>query len=566
VKGRKLVWAPLAAGAMMLAACGGGSGGNSQNPSGDQSSESLAPMTSVDINAQDRGALKQGGELRLAISSFAPNWNFMNINGNEAETSGPQGVTNSLYPQIFNIDANGKPTANPNYLVSAKVTQEKPTVAVFQFNPKAKWGDGTQVGAADLTAMWKACNGENQKFQCASTDGYDQVASVKGNADGTEATITFKSAFPDWTQPFSEMAHAPGLKDPNTFNNGWNSPNDDWMSGPFKVGTNDKTQQTVTLVPNDKWWGDKPLLDKISFRTIASDATPNAFVNNEIDSFDIGSDPNGYQQASKVTDGTIRKAAGPNWRHITMNSKSPVLSDEAVRQAIVMGLDRVAIGESDLAGVDWPFQALNNGIFLSNQDGYVDMAKKTGIDYDVEKAKSTLDAAGWKAGSDGIREKDGKKLEVKFTTLDGVAASQNEGLQTQNQLKDLGIKVDIANISTDKFSTRLSGHEFDMIAFTWVGTPWPFANIYQLYGSKSDSNYQQISLPEVDALTDQIKSETDPQKRIDLANQAAELIWKSAGIVPLYQRPSLIAGKSSLANWGAFGLQSTQWQDIGYKQ
>jgi peptide/nickel transport system substrate-binding protein len=232
----------------------------------------------------------------------------------------------------------------------------------------------------------------------------------------------------------------------------------------------------------------------------------------------------------------------------------------------VMGLDRVAIGESDLAGVDWPFQALNNGIFLSNQDGYVDMAKKTGIDYDVEKAKSTLDAAGWKAGSDGIREKDGKKLEVKFTTLDGVAASQNEGLQTQNQLKDLGIKVDIANISTDKFSTTLSGHEFDMIAFTWVGTPWPFANIYQLYGSKSDSNYQQISLPEVDALTDQIKSETDPQKRIDLANQAAELIWKSAGIVPLYQRPSLIAGKSSLANWGAFGLQSTQWQDIGYKQ
>ncbi|HET9650479.1 MAG TPA: ABC transporter family substrate-binding protein, partial [Microlunatus sp.] len=538
MKGRKLLVAvPLVTGALVLAACGGG--GSSQTPGGEQSqSASLAPMTSVDINAKDRASLKQGGELRLAIGAFAPSWNFLNVNGNESDMSGPQGVEASLYPNIISFDDKGTPTANPNYLVSAQTTQDKPTVAVFKFKPEAKWGDGTQVGAADMIAMWKACNGANDKFQCASTDGFDQVSKIDANTDGTEATVTFKDAFPDWSQPFSTLAHAPGLKDPQTFNNGWTDPDNNNMAGPFKVDKFDKTQQVITLVPNDKWWGEKPLLDKVSFRVIAIDATPNAFVNNEIDSFDIGADPNGYQQASKVTDGTIRKAAGPNWRHITFNAKTPVLSDQNVRQAMLMGLDRVAIGESDLAGVDWPFQELNNGIFLSNQTGYVDMGQKTGLDYNVEKAKTMLDDAGWKAGADGIREKDGKKLEVKFTTLDGVAASQNEGLQTQNQLKDLGIKVDIVNISPDKFSTTLSGHEFELIAFTWVGTPYPFANIYQLYGTKSASNYQQISIPEVDKLTEEIKVETNPQKRIDLANQAAELTWKSVGILPLYQRPS----------------------------
>ena len=38
----------------------------------------------------------------------------------------------------------------------------------------------------------------------------------------------------------------------------------------------------------------------------------------------------------------------------------------------------------------------------------------TYYDYDVEKAKQILDDAGWTVGSDGIREKDGQKLSIKF--------------------------------------------------------------------------------------------------------------------------------------------------------
>jgi len=358
------------------------------------------------------------------------------------------------------------------------------------------------------------------------------------------------------------------VKDAKTFNTGWKALDNDWLSGPFKVESFDNSQKVLTEVPNDKWWGEKPLLDKIIFRAISPDATAAAFANNELDSFDIGPDPDAYQRVKGVSDASIRQAAGPNFRHFTFNTKSGVLTDQKVRQAIVKGLDREAIGASDLAGIDWPVQPLNNNILLQNQEGYKDVAAETGIDYDVEGAKSDLDALGWTAGADGIREKDGKKLEVKFSQLSGVAVSENEALQTQNMLKEIGVKVDIVDVPIAKFQdgSLLSNHEFDIVAFSWIGTPYPFQGISQIYGTGSDSNYSQLSVPEIDANAKALDSETDVAKRIELANATAKIIWENVMTLPLYQRPELTAVKTKLANYGAFGLSSVKWENVGYEK
>jgi len=558
---RKILAGPLLLGALALAACGSGSATDPVTDSSDQ--PSIAPITAQDINAQDRANITQGGELRLAVSDLGTNWNPLQIDGNNAELTD---IRETLLPNYFNFDAKGAYTPNPAFLTSAEVAGEDPTTIRLVLNPKAVWGDGSAIDVDDITATWKACNGKAEDFRCASTDGFDKIKSVTAGADKFDVTVTFTQAYPDWAAPLTGPLKAESVKDAKTFNDGWSELNNDWLSGPFKVEAEDNTQKTISVVPNEKWWGDKPFLDKITWRTVATDATPNAFVNGEIDAFDIGPDPNGFQLASGVADGAVRKAAGPNWRHITFNSKAGVLKDQKVRQALVKGLDRAAIGASDLAGIDWPVSQLNNGIILSNQQGYVDMGQKTGIDYNVEQAKSDLEGLGWVAGADGVREKDGKKLAVKFSALDGVPASQNEALQTQNQLKEIGVKVDIVNVPADEFNTTLSSKSFELIAFTWVGTPFPFANINQLYGTGSESNYQQISLPETDKIITAISKETDPDARVDLANQVAEQLWTSVGIVPLYQRPELIATKAKLANYGAFGLSSPQWENIGFQK
>jgi peptide/nickel transport system substrate-binding protein len=166
----------------------------------------------------------------------------------------------------------------------------------YKLNPKAVWGDGSPVDADDMIATWKANNGEQKDFNVASTQGFDQIASITAGADKFDVTVTYKGAYPDWTQPFSVpgVAKAESVKDADTFNSGWKNLNNDWLSGPFKVESFDNSQKVLTEVPNDKWWGEKPLLDKIVFRAISPDATAAAFSNNELDSFDIGPDPDAY--------------------------------------------------------------------------------------------------------------------------------------------------------------------------------------------------------------------------------------------------------------------------------
>jgi peptide/nickel transport system substrate-binding protein len=568
VRARKILLAPLMAGALVLAACGAQNqetGG--EEPAGEAS---LSPVTSQDINPKDRAELSQGGEMRLSVAEFGTTWNVSSASGNNDDIVH---ATMPLMPIWFNVDARGVATPNPDYLLSSTEVSQSPTVINFKLNPKAVWGDGSPIDVDDMIASWKACNGEDTKFQCATTQGYDAITDIKAGADKFDATVTFKAAYPDWTSVFGgnpSVFKAESVKDAETFNNGWKDLKNEWLSGPFKFQSFNKTEKLLTLVPNEKWWGAKPLLDKITFRAISPDATAAAFVNNEVDYFDIGPDPDAYKRASGVQDATIRKAAGPNFRHITFNSKVQNLSDLAIRQAIVRSLDRTAIGASDLAGIDWPVAPLNNHIYMSNQDGYVDIAQQTGLDYDPERAKADLDAAGWKAGADGIREKDGKKLEVGFSQLVSVPVSENEALQVQNQLKDVGIKVNIVNVPLAKFFdlTVLNEHEFDMIAFSWIGTPYPFTSVKQIYGTGQEQNYAQLSMPEVDKLIEQIDVETDKAKRIDLGNQAATIIWENVHTLPLYQRPELKAVKTKLANFGAFGFsdKSFHWENVGYEK
>jgi peptide/nickel transport system substrate-binding protein len=95
---------------------------------------------------------------------------------------------------------------------------------------------------------------------------------------------------------------------------------------------------------------------------------------------------------------------------------------------------------------------------------------------------------------------DGEPLAVKFMQLTGIAVFENEALQVQNQLKEIGIRIDIVDIPVDQFSPTLSKGEFELIVFAWVGTPYPFLFVSQIYGSTSASNYANLRMPEVDSL------------------------------------------------------------------
>ncbi|MGB2767036.1 MAG: ABC transporter substrate-binding protein, partial [Propionicimonas sp.] len=289
-----------------------------------------------------------------------------------------------------------------------------------------------------------------------------------------------------------------------------------------------------------------------------------------------GPDPDGYQQASGAQNSVVRVAAGPNFRHFTFNSQSPNLTDVNVRQALVMGIDRTVIARSDLAGLPGEPTPLNNNLYVANQPGYVDQAKATGIDFNVEGAKTKLETTGWKLNSStGFREKDGKQLDVVFAVLGGVSASENEGLQAQKMLKEIGVNLKLRTVDINKdWPGVLIEHKFDIVAFSWIGTPYPLSKIGQIYGATTgkdgkvvpnESNYAQLDIPLVNELTPQVDTEMDVAKRAELGNKAAQAIWEAGHTLPLYQRPMLIGVRAKLANIGAKGMARVpSWENVGF--
>ncbi len=145
-------------------------------------------------------------------------------------------------------------------------------------------------------------------------------------------------------------------------------------AGPFQLESVDTTAQTITLERNPDWWGDPAILDRIIYRVIDLDAQIDALANGEIDFIDIGPDVNNLQRAEGTEGIEIRRAGGPNFRHITINGTSPVLSDVDVRQALAKAIDRQTIADAMIGPMGGDATKLDNHIFMRNQEGYQDNA------------------------------------------------------------------------------------------------------------------------------------------------------------------------------------------------
>jgi peptide/nickel transport system substrate-binding protein len=562
--------AVIAAGLMVAlgaAACsgssGGGGGGSSTPTSGGASQPSqpvAAPSTksnggtsglvTQDINAQPVSALKQGGTLVWSLDQYSTQWNYNEVDGPESSTSN---VMNALMPQPFVSDAKAQVSPDPDYVTSATQTSTSPQTIELKLNPKAKWSDGSPITEADYAAEWKALNGKTKAYQVASTTGYDQIASVTGSK--FDVTIKFAKPFSDWKALFTPLYPAKYDNSPNLFNKGYLNAIP-VTAGPFGKPVFDKSAQTVTVTPNPDWWGNKPLLSKIVFKAEESTAANQAYVNGEIDfDYDVAVDPTDYKQ--------IKAASGGQF---TFNSTHGFMTDEKVRQAIVLGTDRVALIKSDLTGIPWPDIPLDNHFYMNSQQGYQDNTGDLGT-YDASKAKQMLTDDGFTM-SNGVMSKGGKPLEISFTIPAGIQSSKNEGELFQAMMKVIGVKVDIKTVpSNDFFDKYVIPGNFQISPFSWLGTPFPISSSLSIYASPKaggGQNFTGTVNPQVDTLLKQAISSTDPAKAESLTQQADKLLYTEVHTLTLFQRPQMCGVKNGLANLGSFGFASIDYTKIGY--
>ncbi|MEV7781422.1 ABC transporter family substrate-binding protein [Kitasatospora sp. NPDC088351] len=547
---------------LTLCSCGTGTGARALPTAAE------APkLTTVDTNPHDRSRLRRGGTLNVAIAQFSSQWSPIQTDGGESSTIS---VTKPLLPTFFRSDAAGTQTVNPAYLQDARseLKDGRQTVT-WTLNPKAVWSDGTPITWRDIEANWRALNGKDPAYRASSSTGFELASAVERGKDDFQAVMTFERPFSEWQSMFNGAANAPLLPasriaTPELFNTSYLNAIP-VTAGPFKVERLDRATQTVTLVADPAWWGDQPLLDRIVFRAMVPNTMAAAFARGEVDLFNNGPDVAGYQIIKSTKGAAVRRAGGPDFRQFTLNSRSPALTDPAVRQALFQAINRDAITRSDLNGLDWPTVTLNNHLLVANQNAYRD--NSLGLSrYDPDDAVRKLEAAGWKLDGD-VRKKDGRELNLRMVIPAGVTQAQNEASVATRMLKDVGVKVTTVTAEANEFFDRyVNRRDFDIAAYSLLGTPFPASGNRANFVQNGGTNHSQAGSPAVDTALYRAAAATDAATAFEAINQADGELWKVAGVLPLYQRPQLYGARANLANIGAQGLSDIVWENVGFEK
>ncbi|BBX68974.1 ABC transporter family substrate-binding protein [Mycolicibacterium psychrotolerans] len=538
--------------ALVLTGC---SGSNTETPSAGGNAELGA---SADINPQDPATLRQGGNLRLALTGFPANFNNLHIDGNLGEIGA---IYKAMMPRAYFIKPNGEMTVNSDFFTNVELTSTEPQVVTYTINPKAVWSNGRPVTWEDLAAQVTATSGRDKRFLFASPNGADRVGSVTKGVDDRQAVVTFAKHYADWKGLFAgngmlfpkEMTGTP-----EAFNTGFRDAPPP-SAGPFIITNIDRVAQRITLGRNPKWWGTPPLLDSISYSVLDDAARIPALQNNALDATGLASLPE--LTTARGTPGiAIRRAPSASWYHLTFNgAPGSILADPALRRAIAKGIDRqgiVTVAQNGL--VDKPVP-LNNHIFVAGQEGYQD----NGIAFDPEAAKRELDALGWRLNGQ-FREKDGRRLTVRNVFYDSVSTGQI-GRIAQNNLQQIGVDLQLVAAAGGKlFPDFVTPGNFDLVQFAWGGDAFPLSGLTQIYASQGESNYGKIGNPEIDAKIEQTLSELDQTKARTLANEVDTMLWQEVFSLPLFQAPGNVAVRSTLANFGPAGIGDLNYTAIGF--
>lgn len=514
--------------------------------------------TTSDINPQNPATLRDGGNLRLPLTSFPSNFNELNIDGNTADVAA---VVTPTLPGAFLTQADGSLKLNTDYFTGAELTSTDPQVVTYTINPKAVWSDGTPITWEDLKSEVEACSGRDKRYLIASRAGFERVRSVTRGVDDRQAVVTFAQPYSEWRGMFAGGIQPRSMTaNPEVFNTGQlNAPGP--SAGPFIVTTIDRTAQRIVLTRNPRWWGATPRLDSITFLVLDATAVIPALQNHAIDAASLGT-LDDLVTAQRTPGITIRRAPTPTWYQITFNGAAgSVLADEKLRLAICRGINRQAVVDVVQHGLTDHPTPLNNHVYVVGQLGYQNNSAPAA--YDPDRARRDLDTLGWKLNGT-VREKNGKKLVIRDVFYDA-PSNRQIALVAQNNLAQIGVKLVLdVKPGTGFFSQYVSVGDFDITQFGWVGGAFPLSALPQIYTSDGESNFGKIGNPKIDAKIDQTLSELNPDTARVLANEVDTMIWKEGFSLPLFQSPGDIAVRSNLANYGAFGLADVDYTAIGF--
>lgn len=235
----------------------------------------------------------------------------------------------------------------------------------------------------------------------------------------------------------------------------------------------------------------------------------------------------------KQTGGTVQSRAlpGATFGLFPNVRNGGVLSDNDVRQALSLSIDRTTYGNTVLRD-GYPTV---KGVISSTTPGF--KAEPSSVEYDTAKAAKLLDKAGWKKGSDGYRYKDGKKLTVTFLT-----SEKDDGYELiQDELKKTGFDFQIKVVTSAQYTTLTNANKYDLVSLTYTRADQSAINTllderYATFKAISGNTQDADSQATLEAAFDKGTATTDTKERTSIYEGVQDTISKENIIIPVFER------------------------------
>lgn len=466
------VFSVLISSSLVLSACGGQEDAASTEPVKQQDLKNVkieniaaTDKTKVPDKAKNRkdtlvvGISKPGGV-------FLPYFQQNGWDGN---------VTSVIFASLVSTDKQGKPI--PELAEKWDVSSDQLTYT-FHLRKDLKFSDGSPLTADDvaftLTLLHdKAYEGEVDISQYAVKGGKEYKEGKATSIEGiqvvdpqtikiTTEKVNSQAIFVLGGTVLSKAYYGKDYKQNTSLDYLKDLYGKPLAAGPYKFEKYIPGQE-VRFVANENYYAGKPKIQNFIYKITSGDTKLQLFQTGEVDHTGLGTGDEVLEQAKALEFANIQIETAPSFSYIYMNNNKPYLKDKKVRQALIYGLDRKKYVDTALKG----YGTVANVPIHPTSWAYTEEGVNK-YEYDKEKAKKLLDEAGWKVGSDGIREKDGQKLKLSYF---GPSSAKDSDLLipiAKENYKEIGVEFNPEFMDFNTMLSKVNKGDYDLAS---VSTP-----------------------------------------------------------------------------------------------
>jgi len=235
--------------------------------------------------------------------------------------------------------------------------------------------------------------------------------------------------------------------------------------------------------------------------------------------------------------------AGTPWLIFPNVDRFPT-NERRVRQALHHAIDKQAIVRTVFHGQTQP----GSSPLQPTMPGYVPVAKEF-FPYDPTRAKNLLGEAGWKPGPDGIRTKDGKRLELVwiFGTGDGW---EEMALLIQGMAREVGIDIQLREMPRAQMHEAYRRGEHNIAETSWwYPDPVILSTLFHSAGLATGFNRARLGDSELDKMLDDAAAMTDARARSELYKKIQRTLMEMAAVIPVADQVTIVGARKEVEDY-----------------